>query len=86
MISNRIIKGIIDEFKSDFQFGNDDESKSYEKLVNYIVLSKHDPDAFSDAAVFDLIDVQKTGTDLFFWKPRSQSSVPPPISPAIGSL
>jgi hypothetical protein len=62
MISNRIIKGILDEFKKDFQFENDKESKSYEKLVNYIILSKHDPDAFSDASVFETIDVDKNGT------------------------
>lgn len=50
IIKNKIILGILNEFKEDFGL-KDDESKSFEKLVNYVVLSKIDPEVFSgDAA------------------------------------
>lgn len=62
VIKNRIILGILDEFNRDFQFGSDIESKSFEKLVNYVCLSKIDPEAFSDSCVFDAVDVDKQGT------------------------
>lgn len=62
MITNKILKGILDEFSRDFQLSGDKESKSYEKLVNYVTLSKVDPDAFSDIAIFDAIDVDKKST------------------------
>ena len=61
IIKNRILLGILDEFQHDFRL-NEDESKSYEQLVNYVTLSKYDPDAFSDSCVFEQIDVDKDGT------------------------
>lgn len=61
IIKNKIILGILNEFKEDFGL-KDDESKSFEKLVNYVVLSKIDPEVFSDVNVFDSIDVDKSGT------------------------
>ncbi|GGZ54409.1 AIPR family protein [Paraglaciecola chathamensis] len=61
IIKNRILLGILDEFQKDFRL-HDEESKSYEKLVNYVTLSKYDPDAFSESCVFDQIDVDKDGT------------------------
>ena len=62
VIGNRIILGILDEFEGDFEFHNDEESKSFEKLVNYVTLSKIDPDAFTDSCMFDVVDVDKGGT------------------------
>lgn len=62
VIGNRIILGILDEFENDFEFRDNEESKSFEKLVNYIALSKVDPDAFTDSSVFDLVDVDKSST------------------------
>ncbi|EOX1608316.1 AIPR family protein [Vibrio cholerae] len=61
IIKNRILLGILDEFQADFRL-NDDEAKSYEKLVNYVTVSKYDPDAFSEPSVFDQIDVDKQST------------------------
>lgn len=61
IIKNRILLGILDEFQSDFRL-SDDEAKSYEKLVNYVTISKYDPDAFSEPSVFEQIDVDKKGT------------------------
>jgi hypothetical protein len=62
IISNRILQGILAEFKKDFQLNLDDESKLFEKLVNYVSLSKIDPEAFSEASIFDAIDVDKKST------------------------
>ncbi|MFC1502811.1 AIPR family protein [Pseudomonadota bacterium] len=61
VISNRILLGILDEFERDFEISNE-ESKSFENLVNYVALSKYDPEAFSDSCVFDTVDVDKSGT------------------------
>lgn len=61
IIRNKIVLGILNEFQNDFGL-NDDQSKSFEKLVNYVVLSKIDPEAFSDVNVYDSIDVDKSCT------------------------
>lgn len=61
ILKNRILLGILDEFKKDYRL-KDDEAKSYEKLVNYVTISKYDPDAFGEPLVFDQIDVDKSGT------------------------
>lgn len=61
VITNRIVLGILDEFSKDFELDSG-ESKSFEKLVNYVLLSKTDPDVFSDACIFESIDVDKSST------------------------
>lgn len=61
-ITNKILLGMLDEFCSDFQFSDREQSKAFERLVNYVTISKFDPDAFSDASVFDLVDVDKEST------------------------
>ncbi len=61
-ISNKILLGIMDEFSKDFQFSDVEESKVFERLVNYVTLSKYDPDAYNDVSVFDLVDVDKSST------------------------
>ncbi|MFT9365672.1 MAG: AIPR family protein, partial [Gluconobacter sp.] len=61
-ITNKILLGIMDEFKKDFQFSETEESKIFEKLVNYVTLSKYDPDAFNDVNTFEFVDVDSRGT------------------------
>jgi hypothetical protein len=61
VINNRFILGILNEFQTDFGLKTE-ESKSFEHLINYLVLSKIDPDAFSDTTIFDRFDVDKSGT------------------------
>lgn len=61
-INNKILLGIMDEFSKDFQFCGVDESKIFERLVNYVTLSKYDPDAYNDVSVFELVDVDTSGT------------------------
>jgi molybdenum cofactor biosynthesis enzyme len=62
IIQNKILLGLLREFEEDFGISDNDEAKSFERLVNYVVLSKIDPEAFSEPAVFDLIDVDKAST------------------------
>lgn len=61
IIQDRILLGILHEFVNSFNI-KETESKNFEKLVNYIIFSKIDPDAFGDPAAFSSIDVDKTST------------------------
>ncbi|MDR9499370.1 MAG: AIPR family protein [Hydrogenovibrio sp.] len=62
VLSNKIILGILDELKSNYKFGEISEGKLFERLVNYVVLSKNDPESFSDVSTFDLVDVDRDST------------------------
>ena len=62
VLSNKIILGILDEFRASYEFGETSESKLFEKLVNYVTLSKYDPEAFNDVSTFDLVDVDREST------------------------
>lgn len=62
VLGNRIILGILEEFRLNYEFGERSESKLFEKLVNYVTLSKYDPEAFNDVSTFDLVDVDKEST------------------------
>lgn len=62
VIHNKILLGLIKEFEEDFTLSVKDEAKSFERLVNYVILSKIDPEAFSDPSIFEQIDVDKSGT------------------------
>lgn len=61
VIQDRILLGILQDFEKSFGI-KETESKKFEKLVNYIIFSKIDPDAFDDSAIFSSIDVDKTST------------------------
>lgn len=62
VINNKILLGLMREFEEDYGLPKLDEAKSFERFANYVILSKIDPEAFSDPATFDLIDVDKDGT------------------------
>lgn len=62
IIQNKLLLALIDEFEKNYALTKGEESKSFERLVNYVALSKFDPEAFSDPAIFDLIDVDSNGT------------------------
>ena len=67
MIS-RILKHTLQEFKNSFfpkRDKDDEEFKLFERLVNYVLISKTLPEAFEDKATFDLIDVDKNGDSTF---------------------
>ncbi|OYD73829.1 AIPR protein [Paraburkholderia hospita] len=61
-ISNRILLGALKDFADSFSLAHQEESKRFENFANYIILSKIDPEAFSDASVFKTIDVDSGGT------------------------
>lgn len=62
MIENRILKGLLSNFSESFGFKALEESKQFEHLCSYSLLSKIDPDAFSDPAIFGQLDVDSSGT------------------------
>lgn len=61
-MQNRLLQGVLADFVGKFAFSSLVESKQFERLVNYTVLSKIDPEAFADPAVFEEIDVDSGGT------------------------
>jgi len=62
MITNRILLAALEEFSNNFSIQHLEESKRFENFVNYIILSKIDPEAFSDASIFRAVDVDTSGT------------------------
>jgi len=62
IITNRILLGALAEFAGNFSLGHQEESKLFESFANYIILSKIDPEAFSDTSVFRTVDVDSGGT------------------------
>ena len=62
MITNRILLAALNEFAENFSIHNLEQSKQFENFVNYIILSKIDPEAFSDASIFRAVDVDAGGT------------------------
>ena len=55
MIENKFLQGILSEFVNDYNLENEEESKSFEHLINYLTVTKLVPDAFT--ALPDLQDV-----------------------------
>ncbi|MCI5118205.1 MAG: AIPR family protein [Candidatus Electrothrix sp. LOE1_4_5] len=62
MIGNRIIDGIISEFKNDFELHKHNESKVFEYLINYLVISKIHPESFADPTTLEEVDIDKKNT------------------------
>lgn len=62
IINNKILSGLISEFEENFSLKNVPESKSLERFVNYTIMSKIDPEAFSDISAFDQVNVDANGT------------------------
>lgn len=61
VLKNRILLGVLNDFKNDFNI-DEDEAKSFESFVNYVVLSKYDSETFDDTDTFDIVDVDSNGT------------------------
>lgn len=57
MIDNKFVNGILQEFKTDFKLSDLSESKIYEYLVNYVIVSKLHPEAFDDTTTLKDLDV-----------------------------
>ena len=48
MALSKILLGMLEDFKKDYLFEGMELSKEFEYLVNYLIISKFHPDAFSD--------------------------------------
>lgn len=62
MALNKILSGMVEAFKSKNSFVEIEESKAYEYLVNYTLISKLHPEAFADPQFMELIDVDDGST------------------------
>lgn len=59
MALNKILQGMLDDFKKDYLFNELEQSKEFEYLVNYLIISKFHPDAFSDKGDLDRVVVDE---------------------------
>jgi hypothetical protein len=59
MALSTILAGMVKEFQEDKGYTTLDETKAYEYIVNYLVISKLHPEAFSDPQNIELIDIDK---------------------------
>lgn len=61
MALNKVLEGMLENFKKDYMIGNLGLSKEFEYFVNYLVVSKFHPDAFSDKGDLERIIVDEKG-------------------------
>lgn len=62
MALNKILSGMLRDFKKKFSLNDiEEESKVFEYLVNYLMVSMYHPDAFSDRGDFDNLVVDEKG-------------------------
>lgn len=59
MALNKILQGMLDDFKKDYIFEDLELSKEFEYFVNYLIISKYHPDAFSDKGDMDRVIVDE---------------------------
>lgn len=61
MALNKILDGILKDFSKEFNLNDLQISKQFEYLVNYLLVSKYHPDAFSDKGDLDILVVDDKG-------------------------
>ncbi len=61
MALNKILQGMLDDFKKEYLLEIQDISKQYEYLVNYLVISRFHPDAFNDKGDLERVVVDEKG-------------------------
>lgn len=59
MALGKILQGMLDDFKKDYLFDGLEPSKEFEYLINYLIISKFHPDAFSDKGDLDRVVVDE---------------------------
>lgn len=59
MALNKILQGMLNDFKKDYIVDKLDEAKEFEYLVNYLIISKFHPDAFSDRGDLERVVVDE---------------------------
>ena len=56
---SKLLSGMVKEFQDKKGYDNLSESKAYEYLINYLVISKIHPEAFSDPQSIEMVDVDQ---------------------------
>ena len=59
MALNKVLEGILDDFKKEYILEKMELSKEFEYLVNYLIISKFHPDAFNDKGDLERVVVDK---------------------------
>lgn len=59
MALNKVLQGILSNFKKDFDLEDMEQSKAFEYLINYLLISKYHPEAFNDEDDIERIIVDK---------------------------
>ena len=59
MALNKILQGMLNDFKKDYIFESLGASKEFEYMVNYLLVTKFHPDAFNDKGDLEEIDVDE---------------------------
>lgn len=59
MALNKVLEGILDDFRKDYIIESLGQTKDFEYLVNYLLISKYHPDAFSDKGDLEQVVVDK---------------------------
>ncbi|MCM1540509.1 MAG: AIPR family protein [Blautia sp.] len=59
MALNKILQGMLDDFRKDYMFETLEPPKAFEYFVNYLIISKYHPDAFSDKGDMDRVIVDE---------------------------
>ena len=59
MALNKVLEGILDDFKKEYILKEMELSKEFEYLVNYLIISKFHPDAFNDKGDLERVVVDK---------------------------
>lgn len=62
MALNKILSSMVDDFSSKFEFAGLSQPKAYEYLVNYAIISKFHPEAFTDPQDIKSVDVDSSGS------------------------
>ena len=62
MALNKILLGMVEDFCSKSMFPDLNQSKAYEYLVNYAMISKFHPEAFNDPQDIKAVDVDYSGS------------------------
>lgn len=61
MALNKVLHGMLDDFKRDYMIEPLGESREFEYMVNYLLVTKFHPDAFSDKGYLDGVVVDEKG-------------------------
>lgn len=59
MALNKVLEGMLNDFKKDYLLDISDKSKEFEYLVNYLIVSKFHPDAFNDKGDLERVVVDE---------------------------